>query len=285
MKLWTMVIDVARCEDCNNCLLACKDEHVENDWPGYSAPQPRHGHRWIQIARKERGQFPLIDVAYRPTTCMQCDKAPCVAASGGAVVKRSDGIVLIDPQKAKGRRDLVDSCPYGMIKWNEQEALPQKCTFCAHLLDDGWKQPRCAQACPTGALKAMLLTEAKVKRLSETQGLVQLHPEFGTSPRVLYAGMDKFDKCFIAGSVAHEVDGVVDCFKDVHVSLLQAGKKIADTNTDCFGNFRFDGLSENSTWYTVQIEPIGFEQRQLSLPQLTQSKNIGTLCFEEPRKS
>jgi Fe-S-cluster-containing dehydrogenase component len=25
MKKWRMIIDVARCEDCNNCTLACKD--------------------------------------------------------------------------------------------------------------------------------------------------------------------------------------------------------------------------------------------------------------------
>ena len=37
MKRWYMVIDVERCENCNNCFLACKDEHCGNDWPGYAA--------------------------------------------------------------------------------------------------------------------------------------------------------------------------------------------------------------------------------------------------------
>ena len=35
MKSWHVIIDVANCEDCNNCLLACKDEHLDNAWPGY----------------------------------------------------------------------------------------------------------------------------------------------------------------------------------------------------------------------------------------------------------
>ena len=60
MKKWNMIIDVAECEDCNNCFLACKDEHVENDFPKYSAAQPKHGHRWINIMRKERGRGSLI---------------------------------------------------------------------------------------------------------------------------------------------------------------------------------------------------------------------------------
>ncbi len=30
--------------------------------------------------------------------------------------------------------------------------IAQKCTWCAHLLDKDWKEPRCVDACPTGAL-------------------------------------------------------------------------------------------------------------------------------------
>ena len=112
MKSWRMIIDIDRCLDCNNCTLACKDEHVDNSWPGYAIGQPRHGQRWIDVERTERGQFPLIDVAYRPVLCMHCEDAPCVTASGGAIKRREDGIVLIDPVKSKGRLDLVESCPY-----------------------------------------------------------------------------------------------------------------------------------------------------------------------------
>ncbi|WP_211289551.1 hypothetical protein [Sporomusa silvacetica] len=34
MKKWHLIIDVEKCEDCNNCHMACKDEHVGNEWPG-----------------------------------------------------------------------------------------------------------------------------------------------------------------------------------------------------------------------------------------------------------
>ena len=98
----SMLIDINVCNGCHNCQIACKDEHVDNEWPGYSASQPRHGHRWMDVARKERGQFPLVDVVYRPTTCMQCADAPCMDALDGTVTRRDDGIVLIDPVNAKG---------------------------------------------------------------------------------------------------------------------------------------------------------------------------------------
>ena len=72
MKQWYKVIDVARCHDCNNCFMADKDEFVDNDWPGYTAAQPRHGHRWVDILRRERGQYARNDVAYLPMPCQHC---------------------------------------------------------------------------------------------------------------------------------------------------------------------------------------------------------------------
>ena len=129
MKNWQLIIDVEKCEDCNNCFLACKDEHVDNDWPGYSLPQPLHGHRWMNIMRKERGQFPMIDVAYLPIPCMHCDRAPCIeAAKGGAVYKRDDGIVIIDPERPEVNRPSYRRAPImpsgGMRKRKFRKNVP-----------------------------------------------------------------------------------------------------------------------------------------------------------------
>ena len=82
MKQWYKVIDVARCHDCNNCFMADKDEFVGNDWPGYTHAQPRHGHRWVDILRRERGQYARNDVAYLPVPCQQCENPPCVDGVG-----------------------------------------------------------------------------------------------------------------------------------------------------------------------------------------------------------
>ena len=155
MKKWNMIIDVAECTNCQLCTLATMDEYVGNDWPGYTKPMPKHGHKWINILQKERGQIPMIDIAYVPTMCNHCDDAPCVAKGGSAVKKREDGIVLIDSEQAKGRKDLVETCPYGHIWWNEELQLPQAWPFEAHLIDQGWQQTRGHQSCPTGAMRAI----------------------------------------------------------------------------------------------------------------------------------
>ena len=278
MKEWYFIIDVAKCWDCNNCHIACKDEHEGNDWPGYTLQQPRHDQRWINVLRRERGQYPLIDVAYQPTPCMHCKSAPCVKASGGAITRREDGIVLIDPEKSLGRKELIASCPYGVIYWNEDLNIPQKCTMCAHLLDDGWEQPRCAQACFSGALKAVSLEEEEILQLVREEGLEQLHPGKGTNPNVYYKNLYRYNREFIAGSAAIQRQDVVDCANGVTVKLFKGDELLQESITDAFGDFRFDGLDENSGTYRVEL--LAEKQIPQSIQvELVASINLGTIMI------
>lgn len=278
MKEWYFVIDVAKCWDCNNCYIACKDEHEGNDWPGYTLAQPRHEQRWINLLRTERGQYPLIDVAYRPTPCMHCKDAPCVEVSKGVINRREDGIVLIDPEKSLGRKDLVGSCPYGVIFWNQEMNIPQKCTFCAHLLDDGWSQPRCAQACFTGALVAVCQEEEDILQMVKSEDLEQLHPEKGTRPNVYYKNLHLFDKVFIAGSAAVEQDNIVDCAPGIRVKLFRGKEVVQESITDTFGDFKFDGLPKDSGEYTVELQAEEGGSRSLKVALAT-STNLGTILL------
>ncbi len=257
MKKWNMIIDVAECTNCQLCALSAMDEYVGNEWPGYSAPMPRHGHRWIDIKAKERGQVPMIDVAYVPTMCNHCDNAPCVSKGRGAATKRPDGIVIIDPVKSKGRKDLVESCPHGQIWWNEELQIPQAWTFDAHLLDQGWQHTRGQQACPTGAMRAIKVEDDEMTRIAREQELEVLNPEAATLPRVYYRNLWRYSKCFIGGSVSAEADGVVDCVEGAAVRLLKDGAVIATAATDNYGDFKFDRLDEGSGRYTVEISGLG----------------------------
>jgi len=277
MKKWNLIIDVEKCEDCNNCFLSCKDEHVDNDWPGYSISQPRHGHRWMNILRKERGHYPLIDVAYLPTPCMHCDNPPCLKkAPRGAVYKRTDGIVIIDPEKAKGHKHIVDSCPYGCIWWKEKENVAQKCTLCAHLLDEGWKEPRCIQVCPTGALRIVKAEDSYMQVIIESENLEVLHPEYNTRPRVYYKNLYRFTSCFIAGSLAVETNGITDCAAGATVVLARDQYK-TEIMSDTFGDFKFDGLEGNSGTYRLEIS---YRDRRKALEiDLTDSCNVGTILL------
>ena len=253
MKKWNMIIDVAECTNCQNCTLASFDEYVGNDFPGYAAPMPKHGHHWVDIRQKERGQVPMIDIAYVPVMCNHCDNAPCVAKGQGAVKKRDDGIVIIDPAKAKGRKDIVAACPYGNIWWNDELELPQHWPFDAHLIDQGWTQTRGQLSCPTGAMRAVQVEDEEMARMAREQGLEVMKPELGTKPRVYYRNLWRYTKCFIGGTVSAETKGVVDCVEGAKVRLLKGSTCVAETATDNFGDFKFDRLDENSGDYTVEI--------------------------------
>ncbi len=276
MKKWNMIIDVAECTNCQNCTLATFDEYIDNEFTGYAAPMPKHGHHWIDIRQKERGQLPMIDIGYLPVMCNHCDDAPCIAKGGGAVKKRGDGIVIIDPQQAKGRRDLVEACPYGNIWWNEERQLPQHWPFDAHLLDQGWTQTRGQLSCSTGAMRALKTEDEEMLRMVRDEGLEVLRAELGTKPRVYYRNLWRYTKCFIGGTLSAEAKGVVDCLANAKVKLMKDGKKIAEVESDNYGDFKFDQLDENSGIYRVEIEVRG-KPKKVVEAKLGVSVNLGEI--------
>ena len=277
MKKWNLVVDVAECINCQLCALAAMDEYVDNEWPGYSAPMPRHGHRWIDIKQKERGQPTMIDIAFLPVTCNHCDDAPCLRVGGpdGAVKKRDDGIMLIDPEKAKGRKDIADSCPYGAIWWNEERQIPQIWPFDAHLLDQGWTHTRGDQVCPTAAMRSIKVEDEEMARIAREQQLEVLKPELGTKPRIYYKNLWRYTKAFIGGSVSAEANGVIDCVEGASVRLVKDGNSIAEMTTDNYGDFKFDKLDEGSGRYTVEVSS-GGRTRSVDV-ELGESRSLGEI--------
>jgi len=258
MARYGMVLDLERCIGCYNCQIACKDEHVGNEFPPLTRPQPAFGHFWMHIEEVERGLAPSrIRVHYIPIPCQQCADAPCMkAAKDGAIYRRTDGIVVIDPKKALGQKELVDSCPYGAIFWNEEENLAQKCTFCAHLLDDGWSQPRCVQTCPAGCMNFGDLDDSgsKVARLASEKKAEAWRPELKAKPNVYYIGLPK---PYVSGRVVFGDKN--EWAVDVAVTLIGAAGSTRETRTDAFGEFAFDALDEKN--YTVRFDAPGYSSR------------------------
>jgi Fe-S-cluster-containing dehydrogenase component len=259
-----MVIDVTKCYGCQNCALACKSEFVGittssgfvgNDYSPYAAPEPDTGSNWMRVDYGERGAFPKTKMAWTPTPCMHCDNAPCIAAAtGGAVYKRSDGIVIIDPVKSVGQRQLVASCPYGAIFWNTALNIPQKCIFCAHILDNtnldgGIQTPRCVNNCATSAIS--FGEDTDLMPFIKANNAKPLHPEYGTQPRVYYIGLPSR---FVTGTVldnkGENLPGATVTATDV------VSGTVLTATTNRFGDFWFEGLGAHRT-YSVTISAPG----------------------------
>ncbi len=258
MTRYAMVVDVTRCDGCYNCFIACKDEYAEIAHPGYSAAQPMTGQNWMNIIPKERGQYPKVKQDYIAVPCMQCDAPQCAYGTEGAVYQREDGIVMVDPAKAAGDAELVSRCPYRRIYWNEAEQVGQKCTFCAHLLDAGWKEPRCVESCPTGALIFGDLDDPD-SDVSKAWGKAEaMHPEYGLGEGVRYIGLPRN---FVAGAV---VFGDLDaCAQGATVTLAGDGATVTAT-ADAFGDFEFEGLPTAKD-YTVTVSAPGYASREYTV--------------------
>ena len=277
MSKWNMIVDVEKCENCANCFLVTKDEHVGNDFPGYAAPQPLHGHRWVDIHRNERGQYPIVEANFMPVMCNHCDNAPCMGAGPiGAVYQRSDGIVIIDPVKAKGQKQIVDSCPYGAIFWNEELDLPQKWIFDAHLLDAGWTRTRIEQSCPTGALRSLKVDDTEMSRMAVSQSLEVLKPELNTRPRVYYRNLHLMTKCFVGGTIATRADGREECLAGVKATLVKGGQVVGQAVSDVFGEFKIDKLDPDSGNYELTLEATSGKKASRAV-RLGQSQYLGVL--------
>ncbi len=278
MTRYGMLIEADYCIGCDICLKACKDEFEGNDYPPYSAAQPAAsygygpdatfgwpdtpakltawyttGQLWMNVKEQIVGRYPALKARYLPIPCMHCESAPCQkASSGGAVSTRSDGIVLIDPVKSVGQSRLVASCPYSAVFWNPSSNMPQKCTFCAHLVDQG-KSPRCVEACPVSVMTFGDLDDptSTISKKIKTLKAEPLHPEYATMPKVYYSGLAK---PFLKGTVVDSKGGAG--LSGAAVQLSAQDGRTWSGNTNFYGDFEFSNLNAGQM-YSLQVTMTG----------------------------
>ena len=240
-----MAIDVALCHDCNNCFMACKDEHVGNDWPGYTAAQPRHGHRWINIERRERG-------AVRPQRRgVSADALPALPGralpEGGARRRHHPSRRHRDDRSGKGqgqqgpgrflplRRDLLE----------RGSRTSRRSAPCAPTC---WTTRTGSRACPAASTPAppapwssTTWSRRSSRSCAKQEGFEGYRSaELKNQPQVVYKNLFKYTKNFITAGVL--VNG--DCFENATVTLKNKTGVLATQKTNFFGEFKFDGSGE-----------------------------------------
>lgn len=269
-----MIIDLAICNGCHNCQIACKDEHCVNDWSPIAKPQPETGQFWNKVIPLERGTVPKVQVTYHHSMCQHCEDAPCLSACNTqAIYRRPDGIVIIDPEKCQGNKLCMEACPYeNVVYFNTDLNIAQKCTFCAHLLDQGWTETRCTDVCPTGALTFGDEDDPHIRELMV--GAEALRPDLPTRPRVYYRNLPQR---WIAGAV-YDADAD-ECIVGATVTAtnVETGAIVSATS-DHFGDFWLRDLAEGS--YALLIEMDGFLTQKLGPIDVTESdQNVGDIAL------
>lgn len=123
-----------KCWGCKTCEVACKQENQAPD--GVKLIQV-----WEDGPRQVNGQWHFV---FRATLCRHCEEPPCAnACAEVAIIKRADGIVILDQGKCIGCRACLSACPYNAIAFDETAGVAMKCNLCHHRLDKGLL-PACA---------------------------------------------------------------------------------------------------------------------------------------------
>lgn len=253
------VVDVAKCNGCHNCQIVCKDEHCGNDWSPYAKPQPEMGQFWCKVEEKVRGTVPLTRISYIPHIGAQTEALREYAPE--VLAPREDGLLVIDPEKAAGRQDLAEK--FEGVYWNAELNIPQGCTGCAHLLDNGWDVPRCVDACCTDALLfgdeedfADVLPKAE-----------KLNPQ----SHVYYLNLPKR---FAGGTVVDLSQNEVIIGAEVYLRDEQ-GKIVSFARTDDFGDFIFKQIEPAN--YTVEVKAHGFGSKKVPADCTEIDANCGAI--------
>lgn len=145
-----LVIDTAKCTNCNNCVDACGR---------------RHGN-----SRLERRGLQMGNLLF-PTACRHCEDPVCLLCSVNGIVRKPDGEISIVTDNCIGCGACAERCPYGNIQMHERNRKPHnllaslaksvglskvdthshnkvavKCNLC-----EGYSDYACVRACPVGA--------------------------------------------------------------------------------------------------------------------------------------
>jgi hypothetical protein len=95
-----------------------------------------------------------------------------------------------------------------------------------------------------------------MQQKAANEGLKTLKSRLGAKPRVWYRGLERWETCFIGGSVSAEIAEAVDCVQGAQVTLSQGGRPVAMTTSDAFGDFRFDNLPVGGGGYRVEASHV-----------------------------
>lgn len=166
-----VLVDTTLCLGCRSCEAACAEAN--------GLPPPPDSEEAIRSTGPDR--FTVVErrvgadgeERFAKRQCLHCNVPACASACPvRALDKKSDGPVTYDPSVCIGCRYCMIACPFGVPKYEYDQAVPyvRKCNFCPTRLAEG-KPPACVEACPAGALtfgtREELLAEARRRIASE----------------------------------------------------------------------------------------------------------------------
>jgi formate dehydrogenase iron-sulfur subunit len=167
-----VLVDLRRCIGCRACQVACKrwndreatptelnsDPKLEWTNPPGLSPQT-----YTYVKFVKTGSQDSLKWTFAKIQCNHCIEPHCVAACPTtALIKTEDGPVRYRKELCIGCAYCINACPFDVPKFDEENKVIEKCTFCFERLKENI-EPACVHACPTDTLVLTSLEEARRK--------------------------------------------------------------------------------------------------------------------------
>jgi len=165
MEKYGILIDFDRCQGCNACEVACKQE---NELP--VGPRLK---QVLTIGPEKVGRRLMTE--YLPVMCMHCENPACAAACPAeAIVKDAHGITLVNEKKCRDtdkdscKKACIPACPYPVPpQYNPEKDIVQMCNMCNQRVSRG-EEPSCVKHCINEVLK--FGTMEKLSKIIQERG-------------------------------------------------------------------------------------------------------------------
>jgi formate dehydrogenase iron-sulfur subunit len=180
----SIFIDTTKCTACRGCQIACKQwnknpatKTVQRGTHQNPADLNFATFKLVRFSESEMGGMPQW--YFFPDQCRHCVSPPCEVvanekAKGAVIHDEKTGAVIFNPKvkiKPADFKEIKESCPYDVPRYNAQTGIMTKCTMCFDRVKEGLL-PACVKTCPTGAMKfgdRKAVIEMAEKRLAEAK--------------------------------------------------------------------------------------------------------------------
>lgn len=160
----SIFIDTTKCTACRGCQIACKQWNknpaTKTTQRGTHQNPPDLSVATFKLVRFSESETDgQVQWFFFPDQCRHCVEPPCKAVaddkSKGAILRdEATGAVIFNPKvkiKPADFKEVKDSCPYDVPRFNAQKGVMTKCTMCFDRIKEGLL-PACVKTCPTGAM-------------------------------------------------------------------------------------------------------------------------------------
>lgn len=176
-----VLVDLRRCIGCRACQVACKRWNERERTPTslnsdskleWTNPPELSAETYTTVKFVKTGAGDSFKWRFVKIQCNHCLEPHCVTGCpSNALTKTENGPVVYRKELCIGCKYCINSCPFGVPHWDEEDRSIEKCTFCSERLAENL-ETACVQACPTDTLVLMELSEAKRKATeAEAKGL------------------------------------------------------------------------------------------------------------------